>query len=211
MDADRRRPAARRLLAAAAAVAIHVALLQLFMPDVLRTRAIPGAQIRPLTVFLIATPSHAVNGRMLTSSRRHHRHGHAAAHETIRSRSRKSIAIVSSGVRSRHMIHWMGALRREVRDLQSGTTVSKRHFGLPRGEDFEPSQRMHPWDGWDYAVTHRIQEQPTGGTLIMINDHCGIVFAPLPIVGCALGKIKANGNLFGHMNDARGQGPGSLP
>ncbi len=65
--------------------------------------------------------------------------------------------------------------------------------------------------GWDYAATHRIRALPTGGTQVMIDDHCAIVFAPLPFGGCVLGKIEANGDLFKHMDEARNQGPGSLP
>jgi hypothetical protein len=45
----------------------------------------------------------------------------------------------------------------------------------------------------------------------MINGRCEIVFAPFPVIGCALGKINSKGGLFEHMNDPSGQRPGSLP
>lgn len=76
---------------------------------------------------------------------------------------------------------------------------------------FVSPPHAHPWDGWSYAATHRVQELPTGGTLVMINGHCAIVFAPFPVIGCALGKINSKGGLFEHMNDPSGQRPGSLP
>lgn len=80
-------------------------------------------------------------------------------------------------------------------------------FGFPRMPPPLPRHRF----GWDYAATHRIQELPTGGTEVMINDRCAIVFAPLPVLGCVLGRIETTGDLFEHMNDLRSRGPGSLP
>lgn len=40
----------------------------------------------------------------------------------------------------------------------------------------------------------------------MINDHCGIVFAPFPVIGCTLGKTHPRGDLFKNMNERPGPG-----
>jgi hypothetical protein len=205
--AYRERPAARQWLAAAAVLAIHGALVQLFMPRLLRTRPLAAAQMPPLTVYLIAA-TRKVNSRTMLTHQGRPRRGHVATHDTMKSRASRSIGIASPALPSRTRVHWMQALQREARDLQSGASVSKRHFGIPHVEEFEPAHRPQPWPGWNHAVTHRMRELTTGGTLIMINDHCGIVFAPFPIIGCVLDQIKSNGNLFEHMHDRR---PGSLP
>jgi hypothetical protein len=56
--------------------------------------------------------------------------------------------------------------------------------------------------GWNHAATHRVEELPTGGLLININDRCVIVWAILPFMGCRIGKIPARGDLFEHLKDA---------
>lgn len=97
----------------------------------------------------------------------------------------------------------------EVRSVASPAAgLPPVRIGFPRLPARAPHRHRF---GWDYAATHRIEELPTGGILVMLNDHCALVFAPLPFGGCALGGIKANGNLFKHMDEPRKQGPGSLP
>lgn len=106
-------------------------------------------------------------------------------------------------------IDWLRAMHAQVRAFESpaGGPPPVR-IGFPRLPARAPHRHRF---GWDYAATHRIEELPTGGILVMLNDHCALVFAPLPFGGCALGRIKANGKLFKHMNEPRNQGPGSLP
>ena len=109
---------------------------------------------------------------------------------------------------ARARINWLRAMRAEVRSTESRTErPPKVRIGFPGVPERVPLQHRF---GWDYAATHRIRELPTGGILVMINDHCAIVFAPLPFGGCALGKLEANGGLFKHMNEPRNQGLGSL-
>jgi hypothetical protein len=54
---------------------------------------------------------------------------------------------------------------------------------------------------WNYAATHRVESLPQGGILIHLGDNCVLVLMPLPIVGCAIGKSPANGELFEHMSE----------
>lgn len=81
-------------------------------------------------------------------------------------------------------------------------------FGFPKVSG--PGPPIYRF-GWDYAATHRIGGLPTGGIVLMISDRCVIVFAPFPLIGCALGKIKSKGNLFEHMGDPRDLASEALP
>ena len=38
--------------------------------------------------------------------------------------------------------------------------------------------------------------------LVWINDRCAVIFTPLPLAGCEIGKKPARGDLFEHMDDA---------
>jgi hypothetical protein len=58
-----------------------------------------------------------------------------------------------------------------------------------------------PQLAWNYAATHRVESLPQGGILIHLGDNCVLVLIPLPIVGCAIGKSPANGELFDHMRE----------
>ena len=68
-----------------------------------------------------------------------------------------------------------------------------------------------PRFGWSHAATHRVEEIPTGGLLININDRCVIVWAIFPMIGCRIGKSPARGNLLEHMRDAPEPGESKLP
>jgi hypothetical protein len=68
-----------------------------------------------------------------------------------------------------------------------------------------------PQFGWSHAATHRVEEIPTGGLLININDRCVVVWAILPMIGCRIGKSPARGNLLEHMRDAAAPGESKLP
>jgi hypothetical protein len=56
--------------------------------------------------------------------------------------------------------------------------------------------------GWDKTHTERVQALPEGGILVRLSDNCAMVIAPLPLVGCSLGKRKARGDLFDGMKEA---------
>jgi hypothetical protein len=94
---------------------------------------------------------------------------------------------------------WADELSRAARDVISNESMKNtRDFGFPHplAVPDKPAQF-----GWNYAATHRVESLPQGGLLIHVNDNCVLLLFPLPFVGCAIGKIKANGNLFEHMRD----------
>jgi len=94
---------------------------------------------------------------------------------------------------------WAAELSRTARDAASDKlTPNTRDFGFPHplATPDKPAQF-----GWNYAATHRVESLPQGGVLVHINDNCVLILFPLPFVGCAIGKMKANGNLFEHMRD----------
>ncbi len=103
---------------------------------------------------------------------------------------------------------WLSALRRTARRITSRGVPPRVAFGFPRARDFTPARRAHSWDGWDTVATHRIEELPQGGTLIVLDERCSLVIAPMPIAGCWLGRIAVSGRLFRHM---RPRAAGSLP
>ena len=51
-------------------------------------------------------------------------------------------------------------------------------------------------------MTERVDLIPGGGTLIRLNDNCALALAPLPMLGCWLGRREANAHLFDGMNAA---------
>jgi hypothetical protein len=63
-----------------------------------------------------------------------------------------------------------------------------------------PPRVKGPEFGWDYAATHRVEPLPGGGLAISLNDNCQLVVLPMPFIGCVIGKLKPNGNLFEYMH-----------
>jgi hypothetical protein len=96
-------------------------------------------------------------------------------------------------------IDWAAELSRAAQDAATGKpTPNTREFGFPHpsATPDKPAQFA-----WNYAATHRVESLPQGGLLIHLNDNCVLLLFPFPFVACAIGKIKANGNLFEHMRD----------
>jgi hypothetical protein len=56
--------------------------------------------------------------------------------------------------------------------------------------------------GWSHAATHRVEEIPSGGLLIHLNERCAIAWVIFPFPVCQIGKIPTRGDLFDHMKDA---------
>jgi hypothetical protein len=50
--------------------------------------------------------------------------------------------------------------------------------------------------GWSHAATHRVEEIPTGGLIINVNDRCFIAWVVFPFPFCRVGKIPVRGDLF---------------
>ena len=206
-----RRVKSGRIPAAAAVAALHLVLVWLFLLGKVRL-AVPPV-MPPLSVMFF----HPIAPAPIIRPHRN-RAGHlrrprrARSHPALTKKTLIAQPIAarrSPKVHSRSHINWRRALRTEVQSLESRPAdSSKVRIGFPKMP--QAAARTHHF-GWDYAATHRVQALPTGGILFMINDHCAIVVAPLPFGGCALGKIKAKGDLFNHMKDSQDQGPGSLP
>ena len=95
---------------------------------------------------------------------------------------------------------WAGELSRVAKDAVSETLLKRpQDFGFP-DSSLAPTSKT-PQFGWDYVATHRIEAIPEGGLLLHLNDNCVLIWFPLPFAGCGIGKKKANGDLFEHMQD----------
>ena len=100
--------------------------------------------------------------------------------------------------------------------IESGRGLAAAIASQPaeQGTAKPPERGAKPF-GWDVSRTRRWEPAPEGGTVVRLNDRCQIVFSPLPIGGCSLGKIEARGDLFDGMrqsldsSDARSSVPGS--
>jgi len=96
--------------------------------------------------------------------------------------------------------NWSEELKLAAKDSLAKELSQKQHEA-----DFAhafPTQPKKAQEfAWNYAATHRVEAIPEGGILIHLGDHCVLALIPLPIVGCAIGKIPANGDLFEHMHE----------
>lgn len=102
-------------------------------------------------------------------------------------------------------IDWQAAIRHVARAeaARAGAKPALR-FGFPR---MPTHGKALPEFGWDKARIDRIQRLENG--IIDLGDRCVIKLSfPIPI--CRFGRIRANGDLFKHMNDPR-KAEGSLP
>lgn len=203
-----RRVGPERLLAAAIVAALHFALLGILLRGAVGPTRSSSEPPLLVTVFTLARHRRAMHP---------HQPGSVPAVRGLpwrRPARRLPIAQPitvprSPEAHSRARNNWFRAMREEVRSFERGSAGPPQvRFGFPGTRPGPPPRHRF---GWDYAVTHRIQELPTGGTLVVINDRCAIEFTPFPTVGCALGRMKTKGNLFEHMNEPRPQGPRSLP
>lgn len=68
-----------------------------------------------------------------------------------------------------------------------------------RFKPLPPPRVPGPQFGWDYAPTHRIVMNG-GGFVYTINDHCQLVFLVVVFVGCTVGTLPVNGELFKDMH-----------
>lgn len=201
------RYASRRLAAAALTLALHGALLGCLAMLPVARRAPP--QPRGVARAIILTVR-------LPRLRSHHPHAPAVtgAHAGPEPANSIPVRVEPAPARTRAVgsvrpaVRWLGALRRAARRITSRGVPPRVTFGFPRAQAFAPARRAPAWHGWDAGATHRIEELPQGGTLIVLGDRCSLVIAPLPIVGCWLGRLAASGRLFSHM---RARATGSLP
>jgi hypothetical protein len=68
----------------------------------------------------------------------------------------------------------------------------------------KPARTVH----WSHASTHRIERAEDGTIIVWINDRCFLVGFLIPV--CAIGEIKARGDLFDGMRDPEAE-QGDLP
>jgi hypothetical protein len=110
--------------------------------------------------------------------------------------------------------------RRELQiaaNSQMEAEERKRHQPSPLApHDFSAAKPgstddSKPEFGWSHAATHRVEEIPTGGLLININDRCFIAWVIFPFPLCKVGKMPARGDLFQHMKDPPALGEPELP
>jgi hypothetical protein len=97
-------------------------------------------------------------------------------------------------------VDWAAELDRVARDSATAEASRKPlNFGFPLVS--AESSSKAPEFGWSYAPTHRVESLRGGGLLVNLNDNCVLVFMPLPLFACALGKKPANGDLFKQLRD----------
>jgi hypothetical protein len=89
------------------------------------------------------------------------------------------------------------------------TEIPTRDFGFPARS---PTLKDYPQFDWDYARTHRVEQLPEGGGLIIhLNENCFIMLNPFPFPFCSPFKHKAKGDLFKHMHDPDKPGDPNIP
>jgi hypothetical protein len=90
-------------------------------------------------------------------------------------------------------IDWDAELSRTARDrVAAQADKHYREFDFPRPP---PSLEKRPTFAWSRAHTHRF-EWESGAVVVHLGENCVLVFFPLPGVGCAIGHIRPNGDLF---------------
>ena len=93
-------------------------------------------------------------------------------------------------------IDWSGAAERAAAGAATEPGRAPRDLGaLTRTA---PKPRAARPFAWDKSRTEQVTALP-GAIRLRLGSHCEMVFAPLPIGGCSLGKIPARGDLFSEM------------
>jgi hypothetical protein len=95
---------------------------------------------------------------------------------------------------------WTEELHIAAKEALAKELAQKRHE-LDFAHAFPAQTKISPQLAWDYAATHRIEAIPGGGMLVHLGDNCVLILFPLPLIGCAIGKRPANGDLFEHLHD----------
>jgi hypothetical protein len=96
-------------------------------------------------------------------------------------------------------IDWSGAGARAAAGAAAEPGLAPRDLGALTHP--EPRHRAARPFAWDKSQTERVTALP-GAIHLRMGSHCEVVFAPLPIGGCSLGKIPARGDLFSEMSAA---------
>jgi hypothetical protein len=182
--------AARRITAAAIAVALQGVFYFLILHETIERAVQPGST--PFEVTLFETPARLRPAKLPSQ----HVTRAAPRPAARRKEAPQAVSSVAPATPAHHApIDWQGAIQSEVRAEEFPTRPKKLDFGfpeMPRQPDGTPEF------GWDYAPTHRIVPLPHGGMIINISDHCFInVWLPIPM--CHFGDEPANGHLFDNL------------
>jgi hypothetical protein len=95
---------------------------------------------------------------------------------------------------------WTHELQIEAKNSLANELAKKRHeFDFAHAYPAAP--KKPPQFAWNYAATHRVESLPQGGMLIHLGNYCVLLLLPLPMIGCAIGKPSATGDLFEHMHN----------
>jgi hypothetical protein len=193
---DKLRQRARFLCTMAVVLGFHLAALWLLLAT---SRVIPtGTKSQVLEIVFIPRPPLSLEGNSTSRIAEGVAPGprskaNAALHPDAGPQSNKNNDTPTP-------IDWASELARTGREAATEESVQKsREFGFSHRS--APPAGKPPQFGWDYAATHRIESLPEGGLLVHLNDNCVLVLFPLPFAGCAIGKRKANGQLFDHIRD----------
>lgn len=87
-------------------------------------------------------------------------------------------------------------LEAEERKRHKPSLLAPHDFSQVRAGSTDYSK---PQFGWSHSATHRVEEIPTGGLLINLNDRCSIAWVIFPFPVCKVGKIPVRGDLFQHV------------
>lgn len=200
MGATIRRATERRTrlaLTFAAVLALHAFGGWLFLMKTRLLVTIPKSASLEL-IHLPPTAAPAESPRVAPSSPRRSRQERAAAEPAD---AEPAVPSASGQIENRvPRIDWSAELARVAHDAAETASASKtRDFGFPHAKD-GPAPKA-PEFGWYRAHTHRVEPLEEGGLLVHLGDNCVLVFVPLPFVGCRLGHVPANGDLFKHLGE----------
>lgn len=90
---------------------------------------------------------------------------------------------------------WNTELQLAAKNVLAKELEKKKHE-TDFTHQFPTQPTKPPQFAWNYAATHRVEALPQGGLVVHINDNCVLLIFPLPLLGCAIGKRPANGDLF---------------
>lgn len=186
-------PATRRSLAAITVLAGHLGLLWVVATGVRSVEGVKGPPWLSLVLIHPAStpdePRPSERAAAPTLSARRTRPAQVAPEDASKGPVSEAVAAPR--------IDWSAEAER-VGAASAKTPSIGRSFGMPEPAEAPPKPR--PSFGWSLSATRPVEAIP-GGILFRIGDNCEIVLMPLPVGACAIGKRKANGALFGHMED----------
>ncbi|HEV2227539.1 MAG TPA: hypothetical protein VGR86_01170 [Steroidobacteraceae bacterium] len=193
------RAASPRVLVLAAVVAAHAGALLVLLAET-RTRLVRGeAEASPLLVMLLA-PRERQAPTASTGAAIRPRAPRFSPPEGAVPAIPPLVIPAAPGA----TIDWAAqATASAARQIESDEQRARqgRAFAQQPNPMFAAPSKRHEFR-WDYASTHRVEAVAGLGTVIHLNDQCVLVlFAIIPMLGCAVDKPPVRGDLFEHMHD----------